>query len=170
MIQRILRRIALVEKVLACTMIVALLGAVPIQVVSRYVFESPLAWTEEVARFLLVWMTFIAAGYVMAERLHVSVDIAVAKLGTRAVAAVDTVATLVVIIASAVLAVAGVGLARGTVGVSAPATSLPMSVVYAAGVVGFALIALHGVGNVIQNLVDPKSVPGGMENLEKEGL
>lgn len=170
MIQRVLRGIAVVEKALACALIVALLGAVLVQVISRYVFDSPLAWTEEIARFLLVWMTFIAAAYVMSERLHVSVDIAVAKLGVRAIAAVDTVATLVVVIASAALTIAGVELAQATVGVSAPATSLPMSVVYAAGVVGFALIALHGIGNVIQNIADPTSVPGGMENVEKEGL
>lgn len=158
MIQRVLRGIAVVEKALACALIVALLGAVLVQVISRYVFDSPLAWTEEIARFLLVWMTFIAAAYVMSERLHVSVDIAVAKLGVRAIAAVDTVATLVVVIASAALTIAGVELAQATVGV------------YAAGVVGFALIALHGIGNVIQNLADPTSVPGGMENVEKEGL
>lgn len=168
--QRALRTIALVEKALACVLIVALLVAVIVQVVSRYVFSSPIPWTEEAARFLLIWMTLIAAAYVMSERLHVSVDIVVAKLGRRATAVVDTIATLIVVAGAAVLMVAGVTLMRDTAALSAPATSLPMPVVYAAGVVGFALIALHGIGNIVQNITDPESIPGGMDNLEKEGL
>ena len=32
------------------------------QVVSRYVFDSPLGWTEELAKLLMVWWTFMAVG------------------------------------------------------------------------------------------------------------
>lgn len=170
MISGALRVAARVEKAFACTLLLALLAAVLTQIVSRYVFRAPLPWTDEIARFLLVWMTFIAAAYVMAERLHVAVDIAVARLGVRATAAVDTIATVVVIAVALVLSVAGFVAAQAMTEVSAPATGLPMSVLYAAGVVGFALIALHGLGTVLKNIREPESVPGGMENLEKEGL
>ena len=37
------------------------------QVLARYVFKSPLAWSEEGARFMFIWMTFIA-GYVGARK------------------------------------------------------------------------------------------------------
>lgn len=170
MIAKVLDRLAWVERALACVLLTGLLCAVLAQVVSRYVFHSPLPWTDEIARFLLVWLTFVAAGYVMAGRLHVTVDIAIARLGVRATAIVDTLATIVVVGASVVLAIAGVEIAKATANVASPATGLPVSVVYSAGTVGFALIALHGIGTVISNLKDPSSVPGGMENLEQEGL
>lgn len=32
------------------------------QIVSRYVFNAPLAWSDELVRYLLVWITFIGAG------------------------------------------------------------------------------------------------------------
>ena len=37
-------------------LMVALVAAVSWQVISRYVFASPSSWTEEVARFLMIWI------------------------------------------------------------------------------------------------------------------
>lgn len=46
-----------------------------IQVLARYVFKAPLAWSEEGARFLFIWMTFIA-GYVGARKAqHIGVEL-----------------------------------------------------------------------------------------------
>lgn len=46
-----------------------------VQVLARYVFKSPLAWSEEGARFLFIWMTFIA-GYVGARKgQHIGVEL-----------------------------------------------------------------------------------------------
>ncbi|WP_105565712.1 TRAP transporter small permease [Microbacterium halophytorum] len=167
---RLLAALSTVEKVVSCALLGGLLVSVMLQVVSRYVFRAPLPWTDEVSRFLLVWLTFIAAAYVMSERMHVTVDLALAKLGVRAVAAVDTIATIVVVAAAGVMTVAGVILIRETAGVLAPATQFPMPVVYSAGAVGFGLIALHGIATIVQNVRDPRSVPGTAESLEEGGL
>lgn len=46
-----------------------------VQVLARYVFKAPLAWSEEGARFLFIWMTFIA-GYVGARKAqHIGVEL-----------------------------------------------------------------------------------------------
>lgn len=45
------------------------------QVVARYVLKMPLAWSEEGARFLFIWMTFIA-GYVGSRKgQHIGVEL-----------------------------------------------------------------------------------------------
>lgn len=170
MTKRFLTGLATVEKVVSCVLLGGLLVSVILQVVSRYVFHAPLPWADEVSRFLLVWLTFVAAAYVMAERMHVTVDLALAKLGVRTVAAVDTLATVVVVVAAGVMTVAGIILVRETAGVLAPATQFPMPVLYSAGAVGFGLILLHGVATIIQNIRDPRSVPGAAESLEEGGL
>ncbi|MDX5433777.1 MAG: TRAP transporter small permease subunit, partial [Halomonas sp.] len=38
----------------------ALIGVITLQIVSR-VFFTAVGWTEEVARFLLIWITFLGA-------------------------------------------------------------------------------------------------------------
>ncbi|GHV37901.1 hypothetical protein FACS1894187_15820 [Synergistales bacterium] len=41
------------------------------QVVSRYVFNKPLVWSEEAALYLLVWITFLGLSYGIHKRTHV---------------------------------------------------------------------------------------------------
>ncbi len=53
----------------------ALVVVVFLQVLFRFVFEQPLAWTEELGRYLLVWTTFLGAGYGMSVKAHPGVEI-----------------------------------------------------------------------------------------------
>jgi TRAP-type C4-dicarboxylate transport system permease small subunit len=48
--------------------------AVIFQVVSRYVLKNPLPWTEELARYLMVWMSFIGGSCVIKKWDHIYVD------------------------------------------------------------------------------------------------
>jgi TRAP-type transport system small permease protein len=49
--------------------------AVFLQVLFRFVLDQPLAWTEELARYLLIWMTFLGTGYAMSVKAHPSIDL-----------------------------------------------------------------------------------------------
>ncbi len=53
------------------------------QVLFRYVLQYPLPWTEELARFTLVWVTFLGAASVTRRKLHLAVDFFVSKLPPR---------------------------------------------------------------------------------------
>ena len=44
------------------------------QVFSRYVLGTSFTWTEEFARFSLIWMTILGAAYLNAKREHLSMD------------------------------------------------------------------------------------------------
>lgn len=165
-----LRALVNAERILSSSLLVATFALVLAQVISRYVFSSPFTWTEELARFALVWLTFVSAGFVMARRLHVTVDLLAAKLNKRGALIMDSFAMLVVLVVSATMAIAGTEFAQGASQLDAPASQLPMSVVYAAAVIGFALIFLHGTLHTYVNFRHPGQVPGAMENLEKEAF
>ncbi|HWR30903.1 MAG TPA: TRAP transporter small permease [Negativicutes bacterium] len=47
------------------------------QVVMRYVFNSPLVWSEELAVYVMVWMTFIGSVICMRDNEHIEVTILV---------------------------------------------------------------------------------------------
>jgi TRAP-type C4-dicarboxylate transport system permease small subunit len=45
------------------------------QFFTRYVLNDSLAWTEEIARYLLMWVTFIGAAIAMRRRTHIGVEV-----------------------------------------------------------------------------------------------
>ena len=64
----------------AAMTLVAILG-----VFFRYVMQSPFMWTEEVARYLLVWLGFTAINIALRQNRHIKVEI-IAKLGPPIIA------------------------------------------------------------------------------------
>ncbi len=50
------------------------------QVIFRFVFNSPLVWSEELARLLLVWVTFLGGAVVCWDGTHLNVDALFVKL------------------------------------------------------------------------------------------
>lgn len=158
-----------VERAVSSLLLVGVFVAVMLQVVTRYVFNNPLVWTEEIARFLLVWLTFVAAGYVASRRLHIVVDLLVAKLGKVGTVIVDSFAVIAVLMVSGALSWAAFTVAQDANHLRAPASDLPLSVLYLAGFVGFGLILLHSALNLYVNLRHPEEIPKPMENIEKEG-
>lgn len=59
--------------------VVALLG-----VFFRYVMQSPFMWTEEIARYLLVWMGFTAVSIALRRGRHIKVEV-ISKMAHPAV-------------------------------------------------------------------------------------
>ncbi|MEM7021072.1 MAG: TRAP transporter small permease [Pseudomonadota bacterium] len=65
---------------LAFGLIVALTIA---QVFFRFALDSPLIWSEELARLLLVWVTFVGAAVVAWDGTHLNVDVVFSRLPAR---------------------------------------------------------------------------------------
>ncbi len=53
------------------------------QVVARYVFGYPITWTEEISRYLFVWVVFVGAGVAERYRAHVTLDFLVSRFSPR---------------------------------------------------------------------------------------
>ncbi len=45
------------------------------QVFTRYVLASPSIFTDELARFLLIWVSFLGAAYASGQHMHLSIDL-----------------------------------------------------------------------------------------------
>ena len=44
------------------------------QVIMRYVFHSSLGWSEELARYMFVWLVFIGISYGAKVMRHIKID------------------------------------------------------------------------------------------------
>lgn len=45
------------------------------QVVTRYLFSYSLAWVEELARYLMIWMAFVGAASLFKDNDHIRMDL-----------------------------------------------------------------------------------------------
>jgi TRAP-type C4-dicarboxylate transport system permease small subunit len=71
------------ETVAAQAILVAFLALSTLQVVSRYIFDAPLIWTEELSANLLIWMTFLGAAAIQRSDSHVRVEFVEEFFGPR---------------------------------------------------------------------------------------
>jgi TRAP-type C4-dicarboxylate transport system permease small subunit len=64
----------ILERVLVAIMAVMVLNVVW-QVFTRFVLRNPSSYTEELARYLLIWLGLLGASYCVGRRLHLTVDV-----------------------------------------------------------------------------------------------
>jgi TRAP-type C4-dicarboxylate transport system permease small subunit len=141
-----------IEKALDAVMILMMIvmgGSVVLQVVSRYVFNRPTSWSEELARYLFVWITFLGAAVVIRKRRHVDVTVLTDRLPPAAAKIVYLVSDLAVLFTLGALTWAGAGLAAMAHRQLSAAMDLPMSLAYTAMPVGTGLMFVFLVATMI---------------------
>jgi TRAP-type C4-dicarboxylate transport system permease small subunit len=69
------RALGLVESAMLAALVAAITAVTFAQVFSRYVIADPIIWSEEVARYLFVWITMIGAAAAVRLRGHFGLDI-----------------------------------------------------------------------------------------------
>ena len=78
--QKIINILDTILKNVLVLLMVALVTAVSWQVISRYGFSTPSSWTEEVARFLLIWIGVLGAAWAFRTGVHLGLDVLPKKL------------------------------------------------------------------------------------------
>lgn len=160
-----------VERYLAGALLIAVFAVIIFQVFTRYVLDMPLSWSEEVARLLVVWLTFVGAGFVASRNAHIAVDILAVYLPKKLATASQIFAMLVVVAASAYMVWAALSLMVLTGPLQMTATSLPMPLLYGAVFVGYLMILGHTALNIVMYLRHPAEIPDAVEKAAAmEGL
>ncbi len=111
----------------------AMVGSVVWQVLSRYLFVVPAAWTEELARFLLIWIGMLGAAYAYRQGSHLGIDLLAAKLKESGKQRLHSVVHIVCLLfAASVLVVGGGSLVSMTWELKqySAAMGLPIAYVY----------------------------------------
>jgi TRAP-type C4-dicarboxylate transport system permease small subunit len=108
----------------------ALIVLTVIQVLSRYVLKMPVTFTEEMGRFLFIWVSFLGAALVMKNDSHMRLDILKDKLSTRVTTALELFVYTAILIFSVVVFSESFRLIKATTRQIAPVSRLPMAVVY----------------------------------------
>src|SRR3954471_13166760 len=119
--------------IVAClaTMVVLVFG----NVVLRYAFNSGIAVSEELSRWLLVWLTFLGAIVALRQHAHLGVDTLVRALPPAGKRICFVLSYALMLYADWLLLVGSWRQTLITAGDRAPATDLSVGLFYSAGIV-----------------------------------
>lgn len=102
-----------------------MVAVVTAQVFCRYVLNHSLFWSEELARYLLVWLTFLGATVAYHRRVHPSIDMLQARVGPAVSRAMTIAGYLVALLFFGVLTVYGLQFAHFVRAQISPALQIP---------------------------------------------
>ena len=68
---------------LAGAMIIFLTLAVSYSVIMRYLFKRPPMWVVQVSEYMLLWITFLGAAWILRKEAHITVDILTSRLSEK---------------------------------------------------------------------------------------
>ncbi|WP_162197251.1 TRAP transporter small permease [Demequina pelophila] len=129
-----LRRIGAVvsgaEIAVGALALLTILVLVFFQALQRYLPIDQIAWTGEISRFSLVWLTFVVAGVLVSTRGHIALEIADAIPNRMVVRAVQVFAMVVVCATGVGLTIEAWALVTTQGIVKSPVLRIPMSWVY----------------------------------------
>jgi C4-dicarboxylate transporter DctQ subunit len=116
---------------------------VTIQVICRYLLGASLPWSEELARYFLVWMTFLAASIALKREAHMGIQGLVDKLSPRVQRLVKLFTRLTVFVSLCIATLKGFQLALFNMKQYSPAMRIPMGLVYFAIPIGCLIMLAH---------------------------
>lgn len=124
-------------EVLIVALTLAMIAASLAQVLARYLFSAPLSWSEELSRYLFIWLSFLAAWFAWRHRVHIGLDLLPPRL-LRPFARLSEALILAFAIISMVYGNKLMALAMNQ---PSAALGIPMAAVYAGYYAGMILIA-----------------------------
>ncbi|MDR1978171.1 MAG: TRAP transporter small permease [Synergistaceae bacterium] len=146
-------------------MVAAMVVIVFAQVIFRFVLRASLPWSEEAARYIMVWISMLGAGIGIRRKGHIGVEAVVMLLPS---ALKKAVAVLTALIASGFflgMVVYGVQICRVVAAQESPAMEISMAIPYSSLVAGGLLMLFYSLEEALNLTIAPAS----LEELEEGG-
>jgi len=102
------------------------------QVFSRYLFNAPLTWPEELSRYLFIWVVFLGAAIAFRHKAHLGMDFVTAKLPEKLREFTEKVVELIILAFLILILYVAPEVLGVTWLQTSPVLNLPMSSIYLA--------------------------------------
>lgn len=123
------------------------------QVFSRYVLQAPSTFTDELARFLLIWVSLLGAAYFSGQNVHIAIELLPSRLSEKNQKKLQIFIKSIIIVFVALVFVIGCGhlvYLKFTFQELAPALQISMGWVYLIGPISGLLIIYYKVLDIVK--------------------
>lgn len=122
-----------------------------VQVIMRKVFSNSLSWSEELARYIFIWLIYLGISYGSKIMKHLKIDAGLSLFPQKVRPYIVIVGDILFLVFAIYVMITGWNLCLMQIklGKTSPALKLPLQYVYAAPMVGFGLAAIRQVQTII---------------------
>lgn len=123
------------------------------QVFSRYILSTPSFFTDELARYLMIWVGVLGAAFVSGKGMHVAITILPTRLGEQTQKRLASLVALIILLFALFVMVIGGGrlvYISYLLGQKSPALQIPLSAVYLAIPLSGLLIIYYKINDLIK--------------------
>jgi len=146
-VERILHRLIVV---VGDAILLWMLFCCVLQVVTRFIFNDSLTWTEEMARFAFIWVSFLGAALCVEQDSHARISIVSDALPKKLQTILYYAGQVIIIISAAVMVWQGAKLMETVSMQTSPMLGIPMSVFYGAAPVSAVLMAIYSLVKILR--------------------
>ena len=134
-----------IEEFIVVPLVATMVVVVILQVIFRYIIRGSLPWSEELSRYLMVWITFLGASIGVKRGAHVGVEALVIALPRKAQTIVRYLGIVISLIFCIVVLNASLGILTRQIASQqvSPAMRMPMWWAYLAIPSGFSLMTIR---------------------------
>lgn len=123
------------------------------QVFTRYVVGIPSSYTDELARYLMIWIGVLGAAYVSGRNLHVAIDVIPSRSSNQTKKKLSkTVYILIILFVVCAFVIGGIRLVYLSyiLGQQSPALHIPLAVVYMVIPISGLLIVFYKASDLLK--------------------
>ncbi|MCX2678404.1 TRAP transporter small permease [Galbibacter sp. EGI 63066] len=145
-VDRILGRVLIV---IMAVMVVNVLW----QVFTRYITGTPSSFTDELARYLMIWIGILGAAYVSGKNMHVAIDVLPSKANTKTQRLLYRIVNILIILfALFAFVIGGIRLVYISyiLGQHSPALNVPLALVYTVLPISGLLIIFYKTSDLLK--------------------
>jgi TRAP-type transport system small permease protein len=152
----------IVEKLTGITIGILFTGMVIVvfaNVVARYALNASIGWSEEVSRFMLIWITFLGAVVAYMRNEHLGLDFLIQHLPLSIVKVVVILADLLVLGALAYMTNGGIDMAKDSLESGWVSSAVPIryGIIYLVVPISAILMLLECIVKLVSDLLKTPS-------------
>lgn len=132
-----------------------------IQVITRFIIDYPLSWSEEISRYLMIYIVFLGSALAMRNQQHISIDFLPEVVSATNKRKLNILILWVCVFFFAILAYYGSVLTLTVVGQATPTLQFSIAWAYAAIPIGSVLMLLNAIAVLVDMRTDRNNGLGG---------
>ncbi len=143
MLSRLSHGLNRIAEMICCVILLTMTLVVALQVICRYLLGASLTWSEEFARYSLVWITFLGGSIALKKKAHMGLQALMDALPPKVRNLIETITLMGILGFLSIATLKGIQLALFNMAQHSPAMGLPVGIVYFAVPTGSVLMLVH---------------------------